>query len=130
MNKQFYLYRDSITNKIFTRTFARIKVPIVVKRAQEPYWKQRGWKQYGNIYHGYYKVDSKEFEGKAKVSPSGKTDLYIKKIPEELEYHEHYYCFEKRSNDWYWVHNNKDGNFDLSSGILQVEQILKEAFEL
>ncbi len=133
MNKQFYLYRDSITNKIFARTFARIKTPIVVKRAQEPYWQQRGWKQYGSKksgskYYGFYKVGLKEFEGKAEVSPFGRTKLYIKEIPKELEHHEHYPCFMKESNGWYFIHNNDNGNFDLSSGILQVEQILTEAF--
>ena len=130
MNKQFNLYRNNITNNLLLRTFTRTKTPIVVKRAQEPYWKQRGWKKSGYKYQGYYRTMIKSFKGKAEVSPSGQTKLYIKKPPKELKHHEHYPCFMKESNGWYFIHNNDNGNFDLSSGILQVEQILTEALNL
>ena len=133
MNKQFYIYRDNVLNTIFSqKPFTRaINKPIRVKRTQKPYWKQRGWKKSGNKYQGYYRTMIKSFKGKAEVSPSGQTKLYIKNPPEELKKHEHWPCFMKENRgSWYFIHNNDNGNFDLSSGILQVEQILKEAFEL
>ena len=132
MNKLINLYRSNIINAIPHPIFTRhtINKPIVVKRTQKPYWQQRDWGKSGDKYYGYYRTKFGSFRGQARISPSGQTKLYIRNPPECLRKHNHWACFVKESNGWFFIHNNDNGEFDLSSGILQIEQIITEAFKL
>lgn len=102
----------------------------VVARAELPYWQQRGWKKTHGQYSGYFRTKYGSFLGKAIVSPSGRIEMFIKEPPECLSNHSHWPCFMLRENGWYFIHNNRAGFFDLSSGLLDVENILTEAYQL
>ncbi|MGZ5506541.1 MAG: hypothetical protein ACXWJX_14155 [Limisphaerales bacterium] len=100
--------------------------PILVQRDSRPIWEQRGWTRSGDDYHGYYRTKFGSWNGKAKVSPSGRVELFIRNPPTALESHEHWICFRQQWGGWYFIHTNSPVA-DLSSGILAVEQILNEA---
>ena len=114
------------SNSIFPVT--RKMASNVVTRDNRPYWAQRNWKENRNSYHGYFRTKYGSFPGKATVSPSKEIKLFIKKPPKELKAHEHSSCFTKKTGGWYSVHVY-DGLNNLSSGIIEVEKILKEAIE-
>ncbi len=132
MNRLINFCRNNIINTIPPQNFTRyaINKPMVVKRTQKPYWKQRGWGKSGNKYYGYYRTKFGSFRGQARISPSRQTKLYIQNPPDCLREHSHWACFVKENNGWFFIHNNDNGEFDLSSGIIQIEQILTEAFKL
>jgi len=102
----------------------------VVERAELPYWQQRGWKKTHGRYYGYFRTKYGSFSGKATVSASGRMEMFIKDPPECLSKHSHWPCFMLRERGWYFIHNNRAGYFDLSSGLLDVENILTEAYQL
>ncbi|MDD5697834.1 MAG: hypothetical protein PHH77_04380 [Victivallaceae bacterium] len=102
----------------------------VVRRAETPYWEQRGWKKILGKYHGYYRTKYGSFRGEADVSSSGRIELFIFSPPDCLRKHSHWPCFMKRPNGKFFIHNNKNGIFDLSSGIMDVERIITESFGL
>lgn len=103
---------------------------LLVKRAECPYWKQRGWKKKFGRYSGYFRTKYGSFRGIADMSPSGRVEMFIKDPPECLRNHSHWPCFMLQKNGWYFIHNNRAGDFDLSSGLLDVENILTEAHQL
>ncbi len=96
------------------------------------FWCQHGWKKTGsNLYQGKFKSDLGEFKGKAEQFPSGRLDLFILNPPQKLlRKHPHAPCFQENGDGWYFIHNNNEGYFDLSSAIMQVEQILQETSRL
>ena len=102
----------------------------VVKRSEKPYWEQRGWRKVFDKYHGYYRTAHGSFKGEATVSYSGQIELFIAKPPKCLRKHSHWACFMKRPDGRFFIHNNKNGIIGLSSGIMDVERIITEAFEL
>ena len=102
----------------------------VVERTELPYWQQRGWKKKHGQYSGYFRTKYGSFLGKATVSASRRMEMFIKDPPECLSKHSHWPCFMLRERGWYFIHNNRAGNFDLSSGLLDVENILTEAYKL
>ncbi len=96
------------------------------------FWCQHGWKKTGsNLYQGKFKSDLGEFKGKAEQFPSGRLDFFILNPPQKLlRKHPHAPCFQENGDGWYFIHNNNEGYFDLSSAIMQVEQILQETSRL
>ena len=100
--------------------------PILVQRDSRPYWQQREWVAHGWEYYGYYRTRWGSWQGKAKTSPSNRIDLFIHDPPDFLESHPHWACFRSRFGGWYFIHANEPIT-DLSSGILAVENILREA---
>jgi len=102
----------------------------VVERTELPYWQQRGWKKTNGRYSGYFRTKYGSFLGKATMSPSGRMEMFIKEPPDCLSKHSHWPCFMLRESGWYFIHNNRAGHFDLSSGLLDVENILTEAYQL
>lgn len=100
--------------------------PILVQRDSRPYWQQRGWTSQGNEYHGYYRTAFGSWRGKAKISFSERIELFIHNPPKFLEGHSHWACFRSRLGGWYFIHTNEPIE-DLSSGILAIEHLLKEA---
>jgi len=97
----------------------------VVQRTEVPYWQQQGWTGNGDEHVGYFRTPTGSWHGRATVSPSGEVRIYIKEPPESLRAHPHWPCFRWRLKGWYEVHHF--GAADLSSAILAVEQILREA---
>ncbi len=99
----------------------------LVRRDTRPYWQQRGWVK-RNAYRidGYFRTRFGSWKGKATISPSKRIELFIHKPPAKLRKHPHWECFMSRAKNWYFVHTH--GIKDLSSGIMQVERVLTEAY--
>lgn len=123
------LEQPQVPNKVF-RPKCRNVGPNVIKRAEIPYWRQRGWRMISGKYRGHYSTGDKSFKGEATISNSGRVELFIFNPPDCLRKHPHWHCFIKKLDGRFFIHNNKNGTFDLSSGIMDVERILKEALEL
>lgn len=102
------------------------------KKVDEFLWKKKGWvKANINTFEGFYAGGEYRLKGKAKQSPSGRLDLFIYNPPQKLlRKHPHGPCFTHIQHGLYSIHNNNTGYFDLSSAIIQIEQILKETSEL
>ncbi len=101
----------------------------VVERKEIPYWQERGWKPSDDLFEGYFRTRYGSWRGKAEVSPAGNVKMYICEPPKQLKEHDHWVCFNKRPKGWYFIHTV--GRLkDVSAGIMQVEQILNEAFKL
>lgn len=91
------------------------------------YWQKTGWRRVGAAYHGFYRTYYGAWRGKATVSPSGRVDFLIHNPPPALRHHSHSACFRSRPGGWVFVHFTRA--CDISTGIIRIEQILREAHE-
>jgi hypothetical protein len=100
---------------------------IAVERRQIPYWQEHGWTQKDNTYSGSYQTPYAAFQGWIEEQRSS-TDFYLYQPSPEIRSHSHWTCFQHRGNDWYLVHMAKQPQ-DISSGIITIEKLIKEAYE-
>jgi hypothetical protein len=100
---------------------------IAVERRQIPYWREHGWIQDGNTYSGSFQTPYAAFQGWIEQQRSG-IDFYVYRPSPEIRRHSHWTCFQHRGNDWYLVHMAKQPH-DVSSGIITIEKLIKEAYE-
>jgi len=103
--------------------------PIEIKRAQVPYWQERGWQRNSGIYRGYYRTYYGSFKGEIRHLYNHTFDFYIFNPPKELEKHKHWVCFRYQGKNKYLLHFAKKPQ-DVSSGIMAMERLIKEAFEI
>ena len=101
---------------------------IPVQRRQIPYWQERGWKLERNVYSGNYQTPYAAFQGWIEQESSGHINFFLYKPSEEIQSHSHWTCFQHRGNDWYLIHMGREPK-DVSSGIMTIERLIKEAFE-
>jgi hypothetical protein len=101
---------------------------VLVNRNPRPYWEERGWRQEGGVYQGYFQTHFGSWQGYITVSPSRRVEIYIHNPPSVLEQHPHWNCFNKREGGWYFVHP-ANRIADVSAGILGVEKTIIEAYE-
>ena len=99
-----------------------------VERRQLPYWQERGWQQQGRTYSGSYQTPHGAFLGWIEQERSGHIDFYLHRPSAEIQQHGHWTCFQHRGNDWYLIHMGREPR-DISSGIMTVERLIKEAYE-
>jgi hypothetical protein len=116
----------------FSELFARVvggRAPaIAVRRRPIPYWQERGWIRNGNIYTGNYQTPYAAFSGHITEHHGGHIDFLLYNPSNEVRSHSHWTCFQHRGNDWYMVHMAKQPK-DVSSGIMTIERLVKEAYE-
>jgi len=104
--------------------------PIIrVERRQIPYWQESEWTQQGRTYTGSYRTPYASFRGWVEQERSGRLNFYVYNPPGALRSHSHWTCFQHRGNDWYLVHMAKEPK-DVSSGIMTIEKLITEAYEL
>ena len=105
--------------------------PMVIDRAQEPYWKERGWTQNGKTYCGFYKTKYGNCEGKVVQRVGGEATPWIFLPPDvqkRMENHSHWVCFHAdRPKGWFRI-NLMVASKDPSSAILEVENMIVEAY--
>lgn len=105
------------------------KEPRVVGTDKEhPYWKGNGWKRIGKKYKGYYKTDYGKWRGLIEEDFRYSYSFYIIDPPKVLFTGPHETCFMPRGNGKYKIHFSHKP-VDISSGIVIVEQIIRESFE-
>lgn len=96
-----------------------------VRRSNEPWWKERGWRKKNGRLLGYFKTPYGRYPGQ--VVLKAYPDFYIKNPPLELKLHEKGDCFSNHvGKGWFWIHFAKNPG-DPSSGIIKIEQVLREA---
>lgn len=101
---------------------------VSVQRRQVSYWQERGWTREGNEYSGNYQTAHGSFQGWIEQDPSGRLSFYLQRPSEQIRRHSHWTCFQHRGNDWYLVHMRREPR-DVSSGIMTIERLIKEAYE-
>ena len=114
--------------ELFSRVARGQHPAISVQRRQIPYWQERGWTRQGNVYNGNYQTSYAAFQGWIEQQRSGHIDFYLYYPSDEIRRHSHWTCFQHRGNDWYLVHMGKQPR-DVSSGIITIERLIKEAYE-
>ncbi len=102
--------------------------PIAVERRRLPYWQEHGWTHHGNEYRGSYQTPYEAFQGWIEERRSGQIDFYLYKPSAQMQSHSHWACFQHRGNDWYLIHMARHPR-DVSSGIMTIERLIKEAYE-
>jgi len=113
---------------LFARVTRGQAPPPIVERRQLPYWQEHGWAQQGNIYTGSYQTPYAAFQGWIEQERSGRINFYIYNPSNNIRSHSHWTCFQHRGNDWYLVHMGREPR-DVSSGIMTIERLIKEAYE-
>jgi hypothetical protein len=102
---------------------------VPVQRRQIPYWQEKGWTRQGNTYTGSYQSPYAAFCGQIEEHRGGHIDFLVFRPSDEIRGHSHWICFQDRGNDWYLVHMYQEPK-DVGSGILTIERLLTEAYEL
>jgi hypothetical protein len=100
---------------------------ITVDRRKIPYWQERGWTNQGNVYTGNYQTRYAVFQGWIEQHRGGHIDFYLYNPSPEIRSHSHWTCFQHRGNDWYLVHMGRQPQ-DVSSGIMTIERLIREAY--
>jgi hypothetical protein len=99
-----------------------------VQRRERPYWEERGWNQQGNTYSGNYQTPYGAFQGWIEQERSGRINFYLYNPSDAIRGHSHWTCFQHRNNDWFLIHMGREPK-DVSSGIMTIERLIKEAYE-
>jgi len=100
---------------------------IAVQRRQIPYWQERGWTRNGNTYSGSYQAPYAAFWGQITEHRGGHIDFMLYNPANEIRSCS-WACFQDRGNEWYLIHMAKHPK-DVSSGIMTIERLIKEAYE-
>ncbi len=115
---------------IISQVTARGHAPaITVERRIRPYWEERGWTRQGNTYSGNYQTRYGAFQGWIEQDRSGRIHFYLRAPSDAIRSHGHWTCFQHRNDDWFLIHMGREAK-DVSSGIMIIEQLIREAYEI
>lgn len=102
---------------------------VVVQGKSQPYWKEREWELRGMRLCGFYRTLYGSWEGRIENSPSKIPEFYINNPPYQLREHPKWMCFHQEGlSGWYRV-NFMGTKRDVSSGLLEIENMIAESFE-
>src|SRR5262245_33046195 len=82
----------------------RGQAPEVIRRAERPYWQERGWVRQGNRYTGNYQTRYGSFKGTIDQMGTNSFQFFIFDPPPEMKRHSHWACFQARGGNGYQVH--------------------------
>jgi hypothetical protein len=109
---------------------AWLRPPAVeIRRRPIPYWRERGWRCADGAYLGTYQTRFGSFLGRIEDRGFGHFRFYITDPPAALRRSPHWACFQPRGGKGYRVHMARRPR-DVGSGILTIERLITEAFEL
>jgi len=114
--------------EMFLRAIRGQGPSIVVQRRENAYWQDRGWTRETNIYSGNYQTPYGAFQGWIEQEHSGHINFYLYSPSPEIRTHSHWTCFQHGGNDWYLVHMAREPR-DVSSGIMTIERLIREAYD-
>ena len=112
-----------------SRAVRGIGAAVPVQRRELPYWQERGWQRNGNTYTGSYQTRYSAFYGEIQQHSGNDIDFYLYQPSDEIRRCGHWACFQHRGSDWYLVHMGRRPK-DVSSGIIAIERLITEAYEL
>lgn len=96
---------------------------ILVDPSKIPYWEDQGWSKAGGRYVGHYLG---RYPGEI-VGNGSSFQFFITNPPRGLKHHPHWQCFRSRGGGRFFVHFTPPRPKDVDSGILAIENILREA---
>lgn len=102
---------------------------VPVARREIPYWQERGWTRKKNEYTGAYRTPYGSFFGHIEDAGFSQITFLIYAPSEEIRRHSHWVCFAPRGGDWFMVHMERRPQ-DVSSGIIAIERLITEAYQL
>lgn len=105
----------------------RTAEPERIQREETPYWQQQGWSHQGVGFTGRYQTRYGSFLGYIEQR-GGQFEFLLFQPSHEIRRHSHWVCFQDRGQGWYFVHMGRRPR-DLSSGIMTIERLIKEAYE-
>ena len=73
-----------------------------------------GWKLNGKYYYGKYQVGSRFYQGRAAKQRAGYFEMEVLDPPAKLKAH---HCMRPRTNNYFWLHFNRNKPKTLSQGI-------------
>ena len=114
--------------EIFSRVVRGQAPVIAILRREIPYWREHGWTRDGNGYSGSYQTPYAAFKGWIEEERSGRFTFFLYNPSHQIRTHSHWICFAPRGSDWYMVHMERRPK-DVSSGIITIEQLIREAYE-
>jgi hypothetical protein len=103
--------------------------PIPVRRDELPYWQEHDWKRDGRRYQGTYQTRFGSYVGWIEDRAFGDIRFLMHTPPAELRNSGHWACFQPKGDGWYAVHM-RIPPADVSSGIIGIERLITEAFEV
>ena len=110
------------------RNYIRTTTKTISRNKEYPYWQENGWKRLGRMYRGYYTTDYGTWNGLIEENYRGSYSFHIFNPPEVLKNSFHWSCFSNKGNGKYSIHFSRKPR-DVSSGIIKVEQIIRESFK-
>jgi hypothetical protein len=113
---------------LFSRVVRGQTPAIPVQRREIPYWQEHGWTLAGNVYTGSYQTPYGAFQGWIEQERSGHINFFLYHPSTEIRQHSHWTCFQHRGSDWYLIHMGREPK-DVSSGIITIERLIKDAYE-
>ena len=113
--------------EIFSRVVRGHAPTISVLRREIPYWQERGWTRHGREYTGLYQTSYAAFHGRIEEEWSRRITFYLYNPSREIKNHTHWICFASRGEDWFMVHMARRPK-DVSSGIITIEKLIREAY--
>jgi len=96
---------------------------ILIRPHENPYWQEQGWGRVNGKYVGHY---NRKYQGEV-VATGGNFQFFIFNPPKGIKRHSHSRCFISRGNGKFFIHFSPPEPDSLDSGILAIENILKEA---
>jgi len=121
-------HAPSAIREMFSRVVRGHGPSISVVRREIPYWRERGWTRDGNNYTGWYQTPDAAFHGWIEDSWSGNINFFLYNPSAQIRRHSHWSCFAPRDGEWYLVHMARRPK-DVSSGILTIERLIREAYQ-
>ena len=115
--------------EFFSRVAPRRSKAIQIDRQAVPYWDQQGWIRNGHVYEGSYQTPFGAFRGHAHQRSAREIDFSLYQPSAEILRGSHGSCFQHQGNDWHSVHMARRPA-DVSSGILTIERLIVEAYEI
>ena len=103
--------------------------PVLIPRAELPYWQEHGWKRDGRQYRGTYQTRFGSYAGVIEDRTFGDIRFLIHHPPTELRDSGHWPCFQNKGDGWYAVHM-RIPPADVSSGIIGIERLITSALEV
>ena len=98
------------------------------ERREISYWQERRWTRDNNTYSGNFQTPYAAFQGWIEEEQSGHINFYLQNPSAEIRRHSHWSCFQHRGDEWYLIHMARQPK-DVSSGIMTIEKLIREAYQ-
>jgi hypothetical protein len=129
-SQKIYSLRDDADKNAEAAATSAV-IPALIERTIEPLWKDLGFTKSGRRYSGYFKTDDVMVEGYIEQRINGECEPHVflsLDVQRKLNKHPKWACFHSRDEKgWFYLNLIKMPK-DPSAAILEVQNILNEAY--